>query len=526
MPSVPIDVLGPQLKDIFKRRWRIPEWDLHYPWWRQATQCRILMYTDSSIHLSGGGFQGLTYVKTLLESHAYYYVKFTVDVCNRDGTDPSATISPGAPKRLTDLDILNKYDQIWFFGFKSGASLTPDEVSLMDAFMAAPKFGGVLTTGDHANLGQALCGQITRVGQMRRYPAAPSAPPTWNTTLEQRPFHAGEPSDPPIAGQPYNFDDQSDDIPQTIRWKRYKIDALNARPHPVLCGPNGPVNVLPDHEHEGEALAPPVAGDAKWPTKDGRQEAPEVIAWGRVKDPAATKHGQEIGVISAYNGHMVEVGRILADSTWHHWFDINIIGLTGAGAPYTGFSATAEGQAALKNIDAYYLNCGVWLAPPDVQTMMRQAALWSIVWLDPIIELSVDAPLRFVGAVGLDALQRRAPRCAVFDWIWPKEPIYKPKIPWWEWIQVVPELSFTNIPVEQYLAGGIIRELSRNFGPQNPQRSIGDKPPSDEELTHVLDRGAQLGLDALRKELTQQHTLVSKLLEQDFRLDGLVSRGG
>jgi hypothetical protein len=46
------------------------------------------MYGDSSVHLSGGGFQGLTYVKTLLESHAYYFVKFTVDFCNRDGTDP------------------------------------------------------------------------------------------------------------------------------------------------------------------------------------------------------------------------------------------------------------------------------------------------------------------------------------------------------------------------------------------------------------------------------------------------------
>lgn len=524
MIKFPSDTLRPHLTNVFKERWRIPDWKTHYPWWTTPATCRILMYVDGSVHLSGGGFEGLTYVKTLLESHAYYYVSFSVDFCSRDGSDPSATIFPGTPKQLTDLDILNKYDQIWFFGFNSGASLTPAEVTLMDQFMAAPKFGGVLTTGDHANLGQALCGQISRVGQMRKYPAPQSSPPGWNTTIEKRLFSAGEPLDPPAPGQPYNFNDQSDDLPQTIRWKRYTADLFHSRPHPVLCGPTGPIDVLPDHEHEGEALAPAVGGNPQWPTKGGIQEAPEVIAWGSIKDPAATNHGHEIGVISAYNGHMVDVGRIVADSTWHHWFDINLIGLTGSGAPYTGFAATAGGQAALKKIDAYYLNCGVWLAPPSVQTAMRNAGWWSIVWQNQVIELAADAPLRLFGAVGLDALGRRAPRCAVFDWVWPKEPIYNPKIPWWEWVQVIPELPFTDVPVEQYLAGGILRQLTQAFGPHNEKRSIRDKPPSDDELNQAREIGAQKGLAALQADLSRQHAIVGKVIEQQFNLKGLVPR--
>ena len=514
MPDFPIDVLRPKLMDIFKNRWRIPDWKLHFPWWGPPAPCRILMYADSSVQLSGGGFQGITYVKTLLESHAYYYVNFTVDFCNRDGTDPSATIFAGTPKQLTDLDILNKYDQVWFFGFNSGASLTAAEVALMDQFMAAPKFGGVLTTGDHASLGQGLCGQITRVGQMRQYPAPQSSPPGWNTTLTQRPFSATEPADPPAAGQPLNFNDQSDDLPQTIRWKRYWADLFHKRPHPVLCGPTGPIDVLPDHEHEGEALAPAVAGNPQWPTKSGHQEAPEVIAWGRVKDPAATKSGQEIGVISAYNGHMVDVGRVVADSTWHHWFDINLIGLSGATAPYTGFAATAGGQAALKKIDAYYLNCGVWLSPPSVQTAMRNAAWWSIIWLDPVLEVPSDASVARFGEVAVDALGRRAPRCAVFDWVWPKEPIYKPKIPWWEWVQEVPELPFTNVPVEQYLAGGILRQLTHDFGVHNQKRAITDRRPSDEQLNQARDVGAQKGLEALEHDLRHQQALTTKLMDR------------
>jgi hypothetical protein len=529
MPNSLISRLRPNLENIIKDRWQIPEWKDHFPWWRHPAPCRILMYGDSSVHLSGGGFQGLTYVKTLLESHAYYYVKFTVDFCNRDGTDPSATVNPydgvhPNPKKLTDLDIMNKYDEIWFFGFNPGHSLDAAEVALMDQFMAAPKFGGVLTTGDHADLGQALCEQITRVGQMRLYPAPPNSPPHWNTTLEQRPFHLGEPADPPAPGQPFNFDDQSDDIPQTIRWKRYWVNIRHRRPHPVLCGPNGPIDVLPDHEHEGEALAPSVAGDTRWPTKNGIQEVPEVIAWGKIKDPAATKHGQEIGVISAYNGHSVDVGRIVADSTWHHWFDINLIGLSGVGAPYTGFSATPSGQAALKKIDAYFLNCGFWLAPPSVQNAMRNAAWWSIIWLDVVIELPADAHLSHFGAVGIDALGRRASRCAVFEWVWPKEPIYKPKIPWWEWIQLIPELDLVEIPIEQYMAGGILQELTHNFGVHSKKRSIADKAPSQEELSHAIARGSEKGLAALKQDMQRQYAVVGRLVEQDFQLNGKTTK--
>jgi hypothetical protein len=528
MAKLLIDILRPQLANLFKDRWRIPDWQLHFPWWRPPAACRILMYTDSSVFLSGGGFQGLTYVKTLLESHAYFYVKFTVDFCHREGLDPSATVNPfdgtAHPKMLTDLDIMNKYDEIWFYGYNAGHSLSAAEVALMEQFMAAPKFGGVLTTGDHSDLGQGLCEQIPRVGQMRLYPAPDPVPPVWNTTLEKRPFHAGEPADPPSPGQPLNFDDQSDDIPQTIRLKRYAVSVLFARPHPLLCGPDGPIDVLPDHEHEGEALAPAVAGNAGWPSLNGHQEAPEVVAWGKVKDPTANKAGQEIGVISAYNGHMVDVGRISADSTWHHWFDINLIGLSGAGAPYTGFAASAQGQAALKKIDAYYLNCGVWLAPPAVQTAMRLAAWWSILWQDIVIEVPANAHLRYFGAVGIDALGRRASRCVVFNWVWPKEPIYKPKIPWWEWVQFIPDLDFTDIPVEQYMAGGILHELTHTFGAHSGKRSMADKMPDEKELGAAIARGTAKGLAALRQDLQREQAALRRVTEKDFEVGGPIDR--
>ncbi len=499
------------LQSSIRARWGIVDWKLHYPWWHTPAKVRILMYADSSVHFNGGSFLGLQYVKTLLESRAYYYVDFDVATAHRDGTDPSASI--GGAKKLTDLDIMNKYDEIWFFGFNSTPNLSAAEVTLLDQFMAAPKNGGVLVTGDHANLGKGITGQITRAGKMRKYPAPDSIFPGWNTTLE----------DGPDSGTSFDFEDQSDDKPQTIRYKRYQMASPFAlkrryRPHPVLCGATGPVTVFPDHQHEGEAVAPiPAAGDPAWPTKAGHQEAPEVIAWGRIKDPSATNHGHEIGLVSAYNGHNVDVGRILADSTWHHWFDINLTGILPPPSPYAGFDATAAGQAALKQIDTYFLNCGVWLAPPNCQAAMRAAAWWSILWSDRIVELPASTSLYYLGEAAIDALVRRASRCTVSEWIF-DFPIFKEKIPRWEWPQIVDKFQFIDLPLEQFVAGGILRELMREVGPHNPKLQFPEKAPDIKTLERLLHKGMEEGIAGLTAALHAETSLLKKVMDGQYRL--------
>ena len=501
------------MQSSIRSRWGIIDWDLHFPWWRLPPKVRILMYADGSVHFNGGSFQGLQYVKTLLESRAYAYVDFDIATAHRDGTDPSASIS-GA-KKINDLDILNKYDQIWFFGINSTPDLSPAEVTLLDQFMAGPKFGGVLVTGDHADLGKGITGQITRAGQMRQYPAPPSSPPVWNTTLE----------DGPNPGTDYDFNNQSDDRPQTIRYRRFPIWSpvafkLGSRPHPVLCGPDGPIDLFPDHQHEGEALAPiPAPDDPKWPTKNGHQERPYVIGWGKIKDPDATRHGQEIGVVSAYDGHNVDVGRIVADSTWHHWFDINLTGLAGEppASPYSGFDATADGLAALKKIDAYFLNCGVWLAPPDKQSAMRNFGWWSILWTDRIVELPLEMPIWVLGEHAIDALGRRASRCTVTEWVI-DFPIFKEKIPRWEWPTLFQRFKLINLPFEHYIAGGILRQLMQEVGTHNSKCGFPVEAPKDELLERALLAGIDEGLTALTKQLRSETSLVSKLIENKFRL--------
>ena len=504
------------VKDLnlsIRNRWGIIDWDRYFPWWFPPVKLRILLYADGSVRYDGGPFLGLQYVANLLQSRAYFYVDFTIDFAHRNGTDPSATIA-GA-QTLTSLDILNNYDEVWFFGINSSPNLSAAEISLLEQFMAAPKHGGVLVTGDHADLGKGIAGQIPRAGQMRQYPAPQSLAPGWNTTLE----------DGPDPGSSYDFEDQSDDRPQQIRYKRYALGSSlvfqrRYRPHPVLCGPDGPIDVFPDHQHEGEAIAPlPTPGDPEWPTLAGHQERPEVIAWGRIKDPAATKQGQEIGVVSAYNGHNVEVGRILADSTWHHWFDINLTGIAPPPSPYAGFDDSAAGQAALKKIDAYYLNCGVWLAPPDKQSQMRKAAWWSILWSNRVVELSPELPIWYYGEQAIDALGRRATRCSVTEWVldWP---IFKEKIPRWEWPMWFERFQLVHFPIEQYVAGGILRQLVREHGPMNPKLSFPKEPIADELLERSIQLGIELGLTELANQLRNETAMASEWAYSGFQMKG------
>lgn len=492
-----------------RRRWGVNDWDIRFPWWRPPATVRILMYADGRVQFADGPFLGLQHVITLLKSRPYFYVAFDIATAHREG-DPTATIK--APTQLTDL-VLDDFDEIWFFGFSSVPTLTRAEVTALDSFMAAPKCGGVLVTGDHADLGKGIAGLIPRAGKMRLYPAPPDQRPVWYTTVE----------DGPDPGGTFDAADQEDDRPQTITYERFPVWSSfggepRFRPHPVLCGPNGPIDVFPDHQHEGEALAPTFEPfDTEWPTKNGHQERPVVIARGRIKDPEATHSGKEIGLLSAYNGHEVDVGRIVADSTWHHWFDINLLGTESPPSPYAGFDATPAGQAALKKIEAFFLNCGAWLAPPDKQAEMRNVAWWSILWTDQIVELSADAPIWHLGQEAISALGRRASSCAVTEWVF-GSPTSGGVIPCTELTKVFKHPHLFNLPFEQYVAGGILRQLMLQVGPSDPARPFPFEVPPDEELGRAIDDGVREGIDALKVQLKSDAKSVLKLVADDFRL--------
>ena len=68
--------------------------------------------------------------------------------------------------------------------------------------------------------------------------------------------------------------------------------------------------------------------------------------------------------LAAYDGHTVNVGRIVTDSSFHHFLDLNLLGdpCSLIPAKKQGFNASTSGQADLAEISAFYVNLATWLA--------------------------------------------------------------------------------------------------------------------------------------------------------------------
>jgi hypothetical protein len=184
------------------------------------------------------------------------------------------------------------------------------------------------------------------------------------------------------------FDDQSDGIPMEIAFPGGSI-------HPVLRGPDGPLCRFPDHMHEGEVVRPidPGAtitlsnGEAfvEFPVLQGKQPVPTIIATADIigghttvvdgstcetnnfgTDPKPTVAGK-IGTLCAYDGVPVGVGRILTDSSFHHYLDLNLVG-DPCGVTVDrqqGFGKALcppEKDSVLAEMQLFYGNAVAWLA--------------------------------------------------------------------------------------------------------------------------------------------------------------------
>ena len=194
--------------------------------------------------------------------------------------------------------------------------------------------------------------------------------------------------------------------------------SARAYPHPILCGPNGVIRVLPDHPHEGETYAPKVIttiysydNTEEYPMAVGYsyRVRPEVIATSTVpagnnsdggKLPTQLHH---FGAICAYDGHRAAVGRVTTDATWHHFVNINLVGdenYASSNPKSLGFLATPAGLGHLENIKAYYVNTAVWLCPPALQNCFRKRLFWKLLYHDRVIEAVVANP-----AIKLSSIQ-------------------------------------------------------------------------------------------------------------------------
>ena len=306
-----------------------PSWERfdRLPWLMPMPEIKVLIYADDSMGFDGGSWDGLTHLIQTLEARNDYWVRIKVTTAHRlddEWTRFDPLLKPEhRGKKISELD-LSKYDELWLFGVATGPSYLEDiEIKTIKDFMDSG--GGVFVTGDHDDLGAGLSSAIPRVSKMRLWESG-IAPPLYgrhrNTSLRpgysaaHEEYNAAVPRKRAAAtidpgtedvelGEDINtfpFDNQSDDIPQKIRVKRYLYSSSvwwksYSRPHPLLCSREGVIDVLPDHMHEGEVVKPTNLDPAEWPSKpvpgarDNElfeiQPGPDIIAWSTIVEPTA-----------------------------------------------------------------------------------------------------------------------------------------------------------------------------------------------------------------------------------------------
>ena len=513
---------------------------------------KILMVVDDNISFSHAYF-GLSHVLDVLRNNPEFYVKFDVTRAHREvdpfkpnqAADPVAWGRYGPHFENFRFDQggfnIDDYDQVWLFGFHGeghSTTLTAAELEVLSRWM--DRGGGLFATGDHADLGAAMCSQVPRARSMRRWTAAQGVPPATSPARHDTLLKGGNPD--------YTFDDESDDQPMRITPKYYGLGSWSPfirrqAPHPVLCGQDGVIDILPDHPHEGEIIDESLINLAQtfsfgtyinrpeYPASGGVQPGPEVVAWARVQSdhPAGGFKGlanaKSFGAIGAYNGHQGGVGRVVVDSTWHHWFDVNLIGrpvgfldstpMNGTNPKTQGFFASPAGMNALARIDNYFRNVALWLAPKSKQNCMFMRATWGIVLRYPLVErLHPKLPIWELGGTAYDAIGRRARQCVVTSWIYDLFPRELFEV-FLERLKPRPDPCLTCPPfelIERYVLGGITREmLALAYELDNGETKEGRE--IDEYLVlKSFFNGARAGVDELLAQYRDSIERSQKLL--------------
>ncbi|MCK2243831.1 MULTISPECIES: hypothetical protein [unclassified Crossiella] len=366
---------------------------------------RILAYTDQAdtVQLNNVAGFGVGILRDLLEKNAPFHTDIRFDLVQRHGKGY-------ASDRLTP-ELLAGYDQIWFFGIMPcdlpaqgmpTNELTDPEVAALRAWMDAG--GGVLICGDHSNpkppgadpalnellnLGRAIAHRVPRAGEMRVWEGLPDSSIQFSHNTHQ-PDGRGSDINNPIPMD-------ADGFPQELILKRYPPFH---RPHPVFSGKNGPITVFPDHMHEGQLRIPDSYPAQTWPSGPFGQPKPEIVARGTDK-----RNGSVYGVLATYDGHAAGVGRIVADSTWHHYFNINLFGFV------------SEPTVAARMAE-YYVNLTLWLAPARKRQQAQARMLW---WLSnhPVVRMAFGNPAADVGRTALGLLATVTNPATAADLAWP-----------------------------------------------------------------------------------------------------------
>jgi hypothetical protein len=365
----------------------------------------ILLYTDSpEIRKNPDpNSWGVTDLEKFIKLKLQNIADVSLCVVNRHERNPQTGRENNAANKLT-RNLLKPYNEVWFFGYRQvnipkGEAPEPNnelELEEQNELFEWMKTGGVLITGDHSNadprdtngscddkhetfftLGRAIGKTVPRAGELWLWEGPPTgcasplnleASDTYNTQVG---------TDPCKLDSSLSF--QSDEFPQTITLVNPCF------PHTILRKPIPgstkftPITVLPDHIHEGRIQIPEKLSD-KW----SGAERPYVIARGTDKRFLEKKRIYDL--IATYDGNE-KTGRIVSDSSFHHYLNINLSRITSRNGEYP------EPGTPLDDIAQFYGNIAYWLAPSKVREGIKEGLLFRLAKHPDIDELRGNKPL-------------------------------------------------------------------------------------------------------------------------------------
>lgn len=222
---------------------------------------RVLLVTDGGLDFGSADFGLRTFVKILQD--APFYVSYDVTLAHRRTRSGDAMLDGDVSitRRISNFRFddtshfaANMYDEVWLFGIETGPGMADTELRAISEFMDGD--GGLFATGDHGALGKAMGAEIPRARSMRLWDSTSA-----NTNLDEVSMMQPRRNDTNRIGHDpgSQFNDQSDDVPQPITPKLYRVGVgiwEAVFPHPLLCGPGGTIKVMPDHRTRVSASNP------------------------------------------------------------------------------------------------------------------------------------------------------------------------------------------------------------------------------------------------------------------------------
>lgn len=324
---------------------------------------KVLIVCDGGLNFNSDGFGLSEFLTTFNELDANTCNDYEVTVAHRGNISvmPNPIIINQIPGFKFDTSVnLTDFDQVWLFGIlsSSDSNITTSEKNAIEDYMN--KGGGLFATGDHGNLGKSMCGDIARVKKMRYWDDTPNS----NNDVNEVSMTGRRRNDTnrPTHGDARSkfFDNQSDDIPQNIAVRTFG----GGMPHPLLSiktsiRPSGIIDIMPDHPHEGEC-----APETSFTVNRARVRT-QIIATSFVLGGSTTLFAGKVSTdphcfpsIAVWDGRRAGVGRIVVDSTWHHFININ---LNGAGSGLDNDIQPGLNNSDFKVIQQYYMNIALWM---------------------------------------------------------------------------------------------------------------------------------------------------------------------